>query len=441
MIELKSVCVIGMGFVGLTLSVVMAEKDIPRIVGVETNPETLKQLKSGKPHFFEAGLPEALQKHQGRSLTFSNSVPTQVMDAYVITVGTPIDKTTNLPVLDQIKTATQQVAQKIENNCLVVLRSTVSVGTTRNIVYPILKKTGKKFFLAFCPERTIEGKALQESQELPQIIGGYDSESAQKAVELFSKITTETVVLSSLESAEMVKLLNNSWRDTTFAFANEISHICEKQSLDANEIIHAANYKYSRSAIPSPGFSASKVPRGGFVGGFCLRKDPHILIDVGKKNGIELGLIKTARQINENLPRHVAKRIASELNDPSKKIFLLGFAFKGEPETDDIRDSPTIELVQAFQTMGYHNLYGHDFLVPFEKIKSLGVTPTALSEGFKNASAVCFCTSTKRYQQIPLQDLIPLMTPRGIFFDTWRLFDKNNPVFGNSEKKYQSVGL
>ncbi len=434
---MQNVCVIGMGFVGLTLSAVLADKGFT-VYGVERNPQILDSLNRKQPHFYEKGLNEKLASHAGKKMFFSSTVPAHKMDVFIITVGTPINKEKNTPLMDQIEESARIVSQSLSDQSLVILRSTVSVGTTREIVLPILKKSNKKFYLAFCPERTIEGNALLEIEELPQIVGGMDSESAEVAKNFFSKVTNEVVLLSSLEAAEMVKLLNNSWRDLTFAFANEVSGLCVKTALDANEIIHAANHKYKRSAIPTPGYAASKIPIGGFVGGFCLRKDPHLLIASGEKNGVHLDLIETSRRINHQLPSIVANRIAGFAKDPSKKIFLLGFGFKGEPETDDTRDSPTIDLVTALQTLGYTNLYGHDFLVKPEIIQSLKVKPVSIEDGFENAAVVVFCTNSKRYAGINISTIVPKMQKNGLVFDSWQIFDFHEPVF--SDVSYQSIG-
>lgn len=435
---MKNVCVIGMGFVGLTFSAVLAEKGFT-VYGIEKNPAILEALQRKQAHFFEKGLSEKLGQFTGKSLFFSKDIPAQKMDVYVITVGTPVEPSSNKPLLFQIEESARMIADHFTSGALVVLRSTVLVGTTRDTVLPILSKTKKPFYLAFCPERTIEGNALAELTELPQIIGALDSKSEAKAGEFFSAITGENIFVSSLESAELVKLINNTWRDATFALANEISHFCEKAGLDAFQVISAANHHYKRSSIPVPGFAISKIPVGGFVGGFCLRKDPHLLIASGERNGIRLGLFEHARSVNYDLPKRVAERIHSLVPDRTQKILLCGFGFKGEPETDDTRDSPTLDVVSELRRLGHENLVGHDFLVKPEKIKSFSVSPVSLKDGFENAGAVIFCTNSKRYAALDISPLVATLAPKAVFFDSWRLFDPKNPVF--SRVKYASIGL
>src|SRR5262249_45535196 len=153
--------------------------------------------------------------------------------------------------------------------------------------------------LAFCPERTIEGKAIAEMQSLPQVIGGIDEQSTGRAEALFRMITSKIVRVSSLEAAEMIKLINNTYRDLTFAFADEVALIAERMGLSAAEMIHAANVDYPRSHVAQP----------GFVGGPCLEKDTLILIDSLKKIDFKPRVIEEARKINHALPDHVARRI------------------------------------------------------------------------------------------------------------------------------------
>ena len=149
----------------------------------------------------------------------------------------------------------------------------MQVGTTKNIVYKILNKTKKKFSLCYCPERTQEGKALLEIRRLPQLIAGYDKISVQRANKLFKKITSHSVILKNLETAEMVKLVDNTYRDVNFAFSNEISKLCSKINVDVIEVINSGKYKYPRTNLALP----------GPVGGPCLTKDTYILNESFKK--------------------------------------------------------------------------------------------------------------------------------------------------------------
>lgn len=410
----KSVCIVGTGYVGLTLGAVLADNGFT-VHSVEINDAVVKSLNAGEPHFHENGLRALLRKNLGKSLFFSASFPSGPCDIYVICVSTPIDAQ-GKPRLEYVVSASEAVAKHMSGSSLVVLRSTIPVGASRDLVKPILEKSGKRFMLSFCPERTVEGKAIKELTELPQIIGGLDEASVRESVNFFKKITPTTIEVTSLEAAEMVKLLNNSYRDLVFAYANEVALICEKLSINANEVIKAANLGYARSSIPVP----------GFVGGACLEKDPYILSDISEAKGFEPKLVKSARSLNEMLPHHVAQRVHSKLTHLGKggnaKILVMGFGFKGKPETDDTRGSPTIALIAGLKKLGHSNIYGFDPIVKAEAIRQLNALPAGLEEGFENADCVIFANNHNFFSSIDIELLIRKMKKPAVFFDCWQIF-------------------
>lgn len=327
------ICVVGMGFVGLTLAVAAAGKGHD-VIGIETKKEVLASLRDRTAHFFEKGLQEQLSDvYESGKLKVAETVSLAAdCDLYLITVGTPLDLTKK-PNFTAIKLAAEQIAQVMKDGAIVILRSTVELGTSRNIVSPILDASGKKYSLAYCPERTIEGDALNELSVLPQICSGIDGISLGKAINFFETITNTIVPVSSLEVAELVKLLDNSYRDYSFAFANEVAEICDAVSVDCNEVIATANYKYSRTNIPKP----------GLVGGPCLEKDPYILLESCKKHNYIPKLIHSARILNEEVIERALENFFRTVkidNSKSITITVCGMAFKGRPETDDLRGSP-----------------------------------------------------------------------------------------------------
>src|SRR6266436_7704441 len=251
--RMPSVCVVGTGHIGLPLAAVLADAGF-RVTGYDTNEDFIHQLRlTGRVEFREEGLDGLLVRHLNRRLTLATEPPA-AHDVYIITVGTPLNPGTGRPTLDRVQEAIGQIAPGFPADPLVVLRSTVTVGTTRRVVLPEIRRHVDRFGLAFCPERTIEGKAIPEMISLPQIIGGLDAASATRADALFRTITKTIVHVSSLEAAEMIKLINNTFRDVTFAFANEIALMAERLGLAATELIRAANLDYPRSNVPQPGF-------------------------------------------------------------------------------------------------------------------------------------------------------------------------------------------
>lgn len=361
-----------MGYVGLTLAVAMANAGF-RVLGLETDAGKLEQLLNYKVHFHEDGLSMACKTavERGR-LKFAH--PQTISDysdysCFIITVGTPLDDQGE-PRMDMVDRCSRFVAQVMPDDSLVILRSTVKLGTTRSITLPALKDSGKTFGLAYCSERTLEGRALDELRTLPQVIGGLDRGSSARAEQVFLQMTESVIHTSSMEAAELIKLLDNSFRDYSFAFGNEVALICEAAGLNASEVIETANWKYERTNIPRP----------GFVGGPCLEKDPHILCSSLRPYGYTPRLIKLARYQNEYLPIHMVDRIQAWENRHEdaniRGIMIHGLAFKGWPATDDLRGSPVKLLIAELKKRWpYADIFGHDFLCTEEQIKELGIIP------------------------------------------------------------------
>jgi UDP-N-acetyl-D-mannosaminuronic acid dehydrogenase len=415
----NKVCIMGMGYVGLTLAVVMAEKGF-HVSGVEINSNTLTKLQNKTPHFFEQGLEIRLKRVVEKgALTFYqkiNEIPLTVQPSiFVITVGTPLGEN-NKSQMHMVKSVGSEIASHMPEDSLVILRSTVRLGTTRNVVLPILKDAGKKFSLAYCPERTLEGKAFEELTKLPQIVGGHTQEDMQRASDIFHRITPTVIRVSSLESAEIIKLLDNSYRDHMFAFGNEVALLCEATGLDGIEVIRAANLGYERTNIAMP----------GFVGGPCLHKDPHILIDSLTEFDYSPTLIKHGRALNESISSHVIAMALRDLPNLAEtinlKISILGLAFKGKPETDDIRATPAIELIAALKKrFPSAEISGQDFAVSNDAIHTLGIEACTLEEAFTDASLVIVANNNAKYQWIELDGLVSKMRKPGLVFDVWSI--------------------
>jgi nucleotide sugar dehydrogenase len=204
--------------------------------------------------------------------TYLTSLSGPCASAYVITVGTPILRPSLQPNLEYVRSATAEVAKVLRKGDLVILRSTVPVGTTRTVVLPMLEevsglKVGQDFDLAFCPERTVEGRALRELRELPQIVGGFDVAGAERAARLFRRSTQTIIDVGSIESAEMLKIMDNTYRDVMFSYANQMALLCEALGLDLVPLVRAANQGYNRNSIPVPGRGRTRGRgRGGARG-------------------------------------------------------------------------------------------------------------------------------------------------------------------------------
>lgn len=412
----QEVCILGMGFVGLTLAVVMAECGF-KVVGVEINPDTIKKLESGHAHFYEVGLTSRLKRQfEAGNLRFVQHISAESVKGcslFILTVGTPLNSE-HSPRMDMVERAATEVAGAMQPNSLVVLRSTVRLGTTRKVVQPILERSGKPYQLAYCPERTIEGNALAELRSLPQIVGGLDPEAAWRAAAVFQHMTPTTVRVSTLETAELIKLLDNSYRDLFFAFGNEVALLCEAAGLDAHEVIASGKLGYTRTNIALP----------GFVGGPCLEKDPHILEHAMKDFGFKPELICTGRRLNEELPGWVAASLGDLMKGVSgkPKIALCGLAFKGRPETDDLRGTPATLLADAMRkTFPGAEIVGQDFAVAHGAIEELGLTAATIDQAFENAHAVVIANNNAKYEWLDLDRLMATMARPAVIYDCWNV--------------------
>lgn len=429
-----TVCVVGVGHIGLPLAAVLAEAGF-RVTGYDVNDDFVTRVNTeGRVPFREEGLDDLLRRHLGRGLTLTSSVP-QAQDVYVITVGTPLEPGTDRPNQSRIREAVRQIAPGFGADPLVLLRSTVSIGTTRHVVLPELRRQTRRFGLAFCPERTIEGRAIAEMRALPQIIGGLDEVSADRAEAFFRTITERIVRVSSLEAAEMIKLVNNTYRDLTFAFANEVALIAERMGLTAGELIHAANVDYPRSNVARP----------GFVGGPCLEKDALILIESLHQIGFLPRVIEEARKINKALPDHVARRLLVELQrlgkDPARsRVLLTGFAFKGRPETEDVRGSAAVPLMRHLQAEGVE-VWGHDFVTPDKVVASLGPTRAvaSLEEGAEGADGLVVVNNHPAYEEVDWGAVARRLRRPAFVFDAWGVV-RPESLRGAGHVSYGAIG-
>jgi UDP-N-acetyl-D-mannosaminuronic acid dehydrogenase len=387
------------------------------VVGCDQEPRVVATLGVGRSHVYEPGVEEALREHLGAGLRVVSALPREPVDAAVICVSTPVDPATRAPRLEHLRDAARAVAEACPPTTLVVVRSTVPIGATRAIVLPELVRRWGAARLAFCPERTIQGQALRELEELPQIVGGLDTASADAAEALFGRLTRRVVRVSSLEAAEMVKLINNCHTDLIYSFGNEVALIAERFGLDPLETIRAANVDYPRPDLSRP----------GFVGGGCLSKDPYILQHSAEAAGYRPRLVGAARGLNEHLPHHVAQRFLELLAETrgglaGARALLLGFAYKGWPPTDDMRGTPSMPIVEALRTAGLE-LRGHDYLVSDTMVRRLGVTPCGLEDGFADADGVLVITEHPDYARLDVEKCLAALRRPALVFDSWRILD------------------
>ena len=412
----RQICIVGLGYVGLTLAATMASVGF-RIMGIEIRSSVLEMLRCGHSHFHEPGLNEMLaQGMEDGLLEWRHEIPRGCeASVYIITVGTPLGQGGEVR-LDMIERVTREIARRAKPGSLVILRSTVMVGTTRNLVLPILEETGAGLQVAFCPERTIEGQALRELRQLPQIVGASDLQTIMRSTQIFQFLTSTIVRVGSFETAEMIKLIDNVQRDVLFALANEVSLMCDAIGISADEVVRSGKLGYVRHVVPLP----------GPVGGPCLSKDSYILAQGVAKAGVVPEIALTSRKLNEQQLRGVAETLRNwtdRLTGFPKKpvITLLGLAFKGRPATDDIRGTtakPILDALRiAYPTAEFR---GFDAVVAAHDISGFGIASVdSLEDGFRGANLVLILNNHPVFENLPLSRLARLMCAPGIIYDMW----------------------
>ena len=424
----RHVVVLGLGYVGFTLALVMADRGF-QTTGFDIDQSRIDALNKGNSYIHERGLDDLFKRQLHKNFHPSTEFP-EDGDVFIISVGTPVQpqngETIPTPNLNALRSAANAVGKKLKRGNLVVLRSTVPVGTTREIVLPILEeasglKGGLDFHLSFAPERTAEGKAIKELRELPQIIGGLNEESVEATAALFRELTPAIVRVKSLEQAEIAKLLNNCFRDLIFSFANQVTQLANHYNVDIVETIKAANQGYPRDPIP--------LPSPG-VGGACLTKDPYIFSSVARKLGYDTTLFDHGRKINEDMVEYVVDQVIEQLkavgkNPQTSNILVCGLAFKGEPETGDIRNSTSIEIALSLKEK-VEKVYGHDPIADMNEVLETGITPAELPEGYSKADAVLFLNNHRFYEKLDLVEMISEVKSPAIIYDGWKLFNTDD---------------
>ena len=410
----KTIGVVGMGYVGLTLTAALARAG-HTVIGVDSQPGVLAELRRGRPHIYEPGVEDVFAELAGVRIHVDSQLPRTGLDAAVICVSTPVDETTHEPDLSNLAAAARDIAAWCDPSTLVVVRSTVPIGATRAVVLPPLLEAWGSALLVMAPERTIQGQALRELVELPQVVGGLDVPSLSAGVEVFARLAHQVVPVSGLEVAEMVKLVNNCHTDVIYAYGNQVALIAEEHGLDPLEVIRAANVDYPRPDLARP----------GYVGGGCLSKDPYLLMNSATR---EPGLVRQARELNEYLPVHTARAVIDIIRQErgsteGARLAVLGWAYKGWPPTDDMRGTPIASMMPLFAAAGL-TVLGHDPMVTPEVIRQYGGEPVSMDKAFSDADAVLIITDHPDYRAVRPEAMFSDRRPV-LVYDSWRILDQS----------------
>lgn len=326
----------GAGHVGTPLSIVLAWKGLRTLV-LDRNEGAMALLRAGRVPFIEDGAEPLLQDALTRNMLGFSTQPEDIagVPVVIVTIGTPIDEFHN-PTVNVLTQCMDSLLPYITDDQLIVLRSTVAPGVTEYLA-TYLRGKGKQPLLAFCPERVVQGKGVEEIQLLPQLVSGTTPEAVARASALFERIAPEVVELTPRE-AEYAKLISNAYRYIQFAATNQFYMIVESDGLDYNRLLTKMKHRYPRM---------ESFPRAGFAAGPCLMKDTMQLAAFQKRDFV-LGHV--AMMINEGLPDYLVSQLTKKIRIGGRRVGILGMAFKAE--SDDIRDSLSYKLKKILEFQG-----------------------------------------------------------------------------------------
>ncbi len=415
--EFKKICVLGLGYIGLPTASTFATNGL-KVVGVDVNFQIVDALKNGELLIYEPGLRTLVQAAVRSGNLIASQAP-EPADAFIIAVPTPFhdDKRADL---SYVISATESIVPHLQPGNLVILESTSPPRTTLDVVAPILERSGLKagqdFHLAYSPERVLPGQILRELIENARVIGGVDQASAEAGRDLYATFVRGEIIMTNATTAEMVKLMENTYRDVNIAIANEFSRLADHFGIDVWEAIAIAN-RHPRVRILNPGPG---------VGGHCISVDPWFLVEAAPDL---TPLTRTSRQVNDSQPEFVVQLVKRALGGElaGRRIAALGLSYK--PDVDDTRESPAIEVARLLKKEGAAVLAYEPFKPDFS-LPDLDIVKT-LAEAIKDADLLLLLVAHTRLCHIE-PHVIAQLTPARLVVDA---------VHGWNSRNWQPFGF
>lgn len=387
----QEVVTIGLGYIGLPTSTLIAQNNI-KVLGVDINQNIVNSLNQGEIHIVEPDLDSAVAEVVSNGFLKADT-KVQPANVYLIVVPTPF-KGDHEPDISFVQAATESVIPFLKEGDLYIIESTSPIGTTekmQDLIFSKRQELKGKIYMAYCPERVLPGNVLYELVHNDRVIGGIDEASTEKAIAFYSQFVKGELHKTNSKTAEMCKLVENSSRDTQIAFANELSIICDKAGINVWELINLAN-KHPRVNILQPGCG---------VGGHCIAVDPYFIVS---DFPMESRIIAKAREINNYKPFWCAEKIDRSINDfrsafnKEPKIALMGLSFK--PNIDDLRESPAISIVKKIlQNSNEENFFIVEPNIKEHKIFKL----TDYKDAVKKADIIAFLVGHKEFSGLEIE--------------------------------------
>lgn len=406
----RSLCVLGLGYIGLPTASTFATHGL-KVIGVDTNPKIVNGLKNGQVHIFENGLNELVHKALNTGNLTVKSHPDHA-DAFIIAVPTPF-KDGKKADLDFVISAAESIVPFLRKGNLVILESTSPPRTTVEVVAPILEKSGlhagSDFFLAYSPERVLPGQILKELVENARIIGGVDRGSSEAGRNLYKVFVKGEIFLTDATTAEMVKLMENTYRDINIAAANEFARLADRFQVDIWEAIALAN-RHPRVKVLNPGPG---------VGGHCISVDPWFLVEAAPDAA---KLIRSAREVNDSQPEYIVDFIQRKTGSlKNKQITALGLAYKAD--VDDLRESPAIDVALLLKKAGALVTVFEPYKTSFD-IDGIS-TSTVLNESIKYAEVIVLLVNHQQFKSLVPTEMAKI-TPAHVVVDTVHGWDRSD---------------
>ena len=407
--EFKKVCVLGMGYIGLPTASTLAINGL-EVVGIEISQRILRLLRDGEIHIHEPGL-RTLVRAAFQSGNLRMSDTPEDADAFIIAVQTPILENRNAD-MSYVISAAESILPHLKEGNLVVLESTSPPRTTIDMIEPVLErgglKAGEDFFLAYTPERVLPGQILRELIDNARVIGGINRASAEAGKELYITFVRGEILLTDATTAEMVKLMENTYRDINIAAANEFSRLAERFGVDIWEAIELANL-HPRVNI---------LRAGPGVGGHCISIDPWFLVQAAPDL---TNLIREARAVNDGQPQFAADMIEAELGGlEDRRIAALGLAYKAD--VDDLRESPAIAVSAHLASRGARVQTYEPFALE-QSAPDCRPAPS-LKDALKDAEAIILLVDHRQFRELDPDEIARLM-PGRLAFDTRGIWDRD----------------
>ena len=396
----RKITIVGLGYIGLPTAAVMARAGMD-VLGYDLNSRVINALNKGEIIIEEPGLSQ-LVNEMVKTGRLRGITSLEESDVFIIAVPTPIteDKKADMTY---VESAAQEIAPHLKPGNIVVLESTSPPGATEDIVAPILARSGLKIgeevFVAHSPERVLPGKIIKELVQNDRSIGGINPQSTERVKEIYRTFVEGEIYTTDSKTAEMCKLMENTFRDVNIALANELAILAENMGIDAWEVIRFAN-KHPRVNLHQPGPG---------VGGHCIAVDPWFVIE----NHPEGRLIRQARDINDGMPDRVLQKIQELVQDEESKVAVLGVTYK--PDVDDTRESPILKLVDGLLQGTKLQVAIHDPHVDREVFPYSGRLYDNIEDAVRDADLIVLGVNHFEYSTLDFSELGKLMKSKKVY--------------------------